>query len=333
MGRLPLLFFAIALAATLQWMRPAAAQILPAQTWPAQPVTMVVPYAAGGPVDLIGRILAARLGEILGQQVIIENIGGAGGMIGAYRVAKAAPDGYQMVLGTSATHAQNQTLYKSPLYDAATAFAPVALVTDSPRVLITRKDLPATTFAEFAAYARAHQASMHYGSAGAGSGTHVCALLLDRAMGTRITHVPYRGAGPAMQDLIGGRLDYICEQISTAVPLIQAHAVNAIMVLGPDRVSVLPDLPAARETGLADFDCSAWTALAFPKGTPGAIVRRLARAASEALDTPSVRERLEAIGVTVVAPDRRSPEYLEKFIVSEIEKWAVPIKASGIRAE
>ncbi len=332
MGRLPLLF-AIVLAATLQSMRPAAAQILPAQTWPAQPVTMVVPYAAGGPVDLIGRILAARLGEILGQQVIIENIGGAGGMIGAFRVAKAAPDGYQVVLATSATHAQNQTLYKSPLYDAATAFAPVALVTDSPRVLITRKDLPATTFAEFAAYARAHQVSMHYGSAGAGSGTHVCALLLDRAMSTRITHVPYRGAGPAMQDLIGGRLDYICEQISTAVPLIQAHAVNAIMVLGPDRVGLLPDLPAARETGLADFDCSAWTALAFPKGTPGAIVRRLARAASEALDTPSVRERLEAIGVTVVAPERRSPEYLEKFIVSEIEKWAVPIKASGIRAE
>jgi tripartite-type tricarboxylate transporter receptor subunit TctC len=265
--------------------------------------------------------------------VIIENIGGAGGMIGAFRVAKAAPDGYQVVLGTSATHAQNQTLYKSPLYDAATAFAPVALVTDSPRVLVTRKDLPATTFAEFAAYARAHQAGMHYGSAGAGSGTHVCALLLDRAMGTRITHVPYRGAGPAMQDLIGGRLDYICEQISTAVPLIQAHTVNAIMVLGPDRVGLLPDLPAARETGLADFDCSAWTALAFPKGTPGAIVRRLARAASEALDTPSVRERLEATGVTVVAPERRSPEYLEKFIVSEIEKWAVPIKASGIRAE
>ena len=327
MRRLPLLF-AIAPAVTLQWMQPVTAQV-----WPSQPVTMVVPFAAGGPVDLIGRILAARLGEILGQQVIIENIGGAGGMIGAFRVAKAAPDGYQVVLGTSATHAQNQTLYKSPLYDAATAFAPVALVTDSPRVLITRKDFPATTFTEFAAYARAHQASMHYGSAGAGSGTHVCALLLDHAMGTRITHVPYRGAGPAMQDLIGGRLDYICEQISTAVPLIEGHAVNAIMVLGPDRVGVLPGLPAARELGLADFDCSAWTALAFPKGTPGAIVRRLARAASEALDTPSVRERLEKIGVTVVAPERRSPEYLEKFIVSEIDKWAGPIKASGIRAE
>jgi tripartite-type tricarboxylate transporter receptor subunit TctC len=320
--------FAIAAAVTLQWMQAAAAQ-----AWPAQPITMVVPFAAGGPVDTIGRILAARLGEILGQQVIVENIGGAGGMIGAYRVAKAAPDGYQVVLGSSATHAQNQTLYKSPLYDAATAFAPVTLVADSPRVLITRKDLPVTTFAEFAAYAKINQASMHYGSAGAGSGTHVCALLLDHALGTKITHVPYRGAGPAMQDLIGGRLDYICEQISTAVPQIQARTVNAIIVLGPDRVSVLPGLAAARESGLADFDCSAWTALAFPKGTPDAIVQRLARAASEALDTPSVRERLETIGVTVVAPERRSSEYLAKFVVSEIEKWAGPIKASGVRAE
>jgi tripartite-type tricarboxylate transporter receptor subunit TctC len=304
-----------------------------AQAWPTQPVTMVVPFAAGGPVDTIGRILAARLGEILGQQVVIENIGGAGGMIGASRVARAAPDGYQVVLATSATHAQAQTLYKNPLYDAATAFAPVALVTDSPRVLITRKDLPAGTLAEFMAYARANQARMQYGSAGAGSGTHICALLLDQAMGTSVTHIPYRGAGPAMQDLIGGRLDYICEQISTAAPQIKAGAVKAIMVLGPDRVPVLPGLASARELGLGDFDCGAWTALAFPKGTPDAIVRRLARAASEALDTPSVRERLESIGVTVVAPERRSPEYLAKYIVSEIEKWAVPIKASGIQAQ
>jgi tripartite-type tricarboxylate transporter receptor subunit TctC len=319
---------AIGVAITLPWV-----EIATAQTWPTQPVTMVVPFAAGGPVDTIGRIVAARLGEILGQQVVIENVGGAGGMIGAFRVAKAAPDGYQVVLGSSATHAQNQALYKNPLYDAATAFAPVSLLTDSPRVLIIRKDLPTGTLAEFMAYAGINQAKMQYGSAGIGSGTHVCALLLDRAMGTRITHIPYRGAGPAMQDLITGRLDYICEQISTAVPQIQAGTVKAIAILGPDRVSVLPGLASARESGLDDFDCSAWTALAFPKGTPDVIVHRLARAASEAVDTPSVRERLESIGVSVVAPSRRSPEYLAKFIVSEIEKWMVPIKASGIQAQ
>jgi tripartite-type tricarboxylate transporter receptor subunit TctC len=182
-------------------------------------------------------------------------------------------------------------------------------------------------------YAKSNQAKMQYGSAGAGSGTHVCALLLDQAMGTRVTHVPYRGAGPAMQDLIGGRLDYVCEQISTAVPQIQAGNVKAIVILGPERVPVLPDVPAARELGLADFDCGAWTALAFPKGTPDPIVRRLARAASEALDTPSVRERFAALGVNVVTPDRRSPEYLAKFIPAEIQKWGDLIRTSGIRAD
>jgi tripartite-type tricarboxylate transporter receptor subunit TctC len=304
-----------------------------AQVWPTQPVTMVVPFAAGGPIDAIGRILAARLSEILGQQVVVEDIGGAGGMIGTARVAKAAPDGSQLVLGTSATLAQNQTLYKNPLYDAATDLTPVALIADSARVLITRKDFPANTLAEFISYAKSNQARMQYGSAGAGSGTHVCALLLDQAMGTTITHVPYRGAGPAMQDLIGGRLDYVCEQISTAAPQIQAGTVKAIVILGPDRVPVLPEVPTARERGLADFDCGAWTALAFPKGTPDPIVRRLARAAAEAVDTPSVRERLSAVGVNIVAPERRSPEYLAKFIVAEIKKWAIVIKASGIQVE
>jgi tripartite-type tricarboxylate transporter receptor subunit TctC len=329
--RIPLLPCTI-LVASLQFVPPAAAQTS-APAWPTQPVTMVVPFAAGGPIDTIGRILAARLSEILGQQVIVEDIGGAGGMIGAARVAKAAPDGNQFVLGTSATHAQNQTLYKNPLYDAAADFAPVALVADSARVLITRKDLPVQTLAEFMAYAKANQAKMQYGSAGAGSGTHVCALLLDQAMGTKITHVPYRGAGPAMQDLIGGRLDYECEQTSTAVPQIQVGNVKPIVILGPERVPVLPDVPSVREQGLADFDCGAWMSFAFPKGTPDPIVRRLARAASEALDTPAVRERFAALGVNAVAPERRSPEYLAKFIPAEIKKWGDLIRASGIRAE
>ncbi len=304
-----------------------------AQDWPTRPVTMVVAYAAGGPVDTIGRIFAARLGDLLGQQVVIENVGGAGGMVGANRVAKAAPDGNLFLFGGLSNLAQNQTLYKAPLYNAATDFAPVGLVTDSPRVLITRKDFPANTLAEFIAHAKANQMKLQYGSAGGGSGSHVCAILLDTVMSTRITHVPYRGAGPAMQDLIGGRLDYMCEQISTAFPQIEAGAVKAIAILGLDRVPVLPSLPTAHEQGLAGFDCSAWSAVVLPKGTPDAIVRRLNRAASETIDTPSVRERLEAVGVTVVAPERRSPEYLARFIPSEVEKWAGPIKASGVTGE
>src|SRR5262245_55955821 len=180
-----------------------------AQDWPSRPMTMVVAYAAGGPVDTIARLFGQRLSEILGQQVVVENTGGAGGMVGASRVAKATPDGYTFLFGGLANLAQNQTLYKQPLYNAATDFTPVGLVTDSPRVLITRKDFPASTLPAFMAHAKSNHEKLQYGSAGGGSGSHVCAILLDGVMGVRITHVPYRGAGPAMQDVIGGRLDYM----------------------------------------------------------------------------------------------------------------------------
>jgi tripartite-type tricarboxylate transporter receptor subunit TctC len=304
-----------------------------AQDWPARPVTLVVPYAAGGPVDTIGRILAARLSEVLGQQVVVENAGGAGGMTGASRVAKAAPDGYTVLLSGSAVLAINQTLYKKPLYNAATDFEQVALFADSARVLIARKDLPANTLPEFVAYAKANQAKMQYGSAGAGSGMHVCAVLLDAAMGTKITHVPYRGAGPAMQDLIGGRIDFMAEQISTALPQIQGDAVKAIATLGLDRAPGLENLPTAQELGLSGLDCSGWASLSLPKGTPDAIVRRLAKASNDAVETSAVRERFKSIGVTIPAAERRTPEYLAKFVPSEIERWAGPIKASGANAD
>jgi tripartite-type tricarboxylate transporter receptor subunit TctC len=304
-----------------------------AQDWPARPVTLVVPYAAGGPVDTVGRILAARLSEVLGQQVVVENAGGAGGMTGASRVAKAAPDGYTVLLSGSAVLAINQTLYKKPLYNAATDFEQVALFADSARVLIARKDLPANTLPEFVAYAKLNQAKMQYGSAGAGSGTHVCAVLLDAAMGTKITHVPYRGAGPAMQDLIGGRIDFIAEQISTALPQIQGDAVKAIATLGLDRAPGLENLPTAQELGLPGLDCGSWASLSLPKGTPDAIVRRLAKASNDAVETPAVRERFKSIGVTIPAAERRTPEYLAKFVPSEIERWAAPIKASGASAD
>ena len=222
-------------------------------------------------------------------------------MTGAARVAKAAPDGYTVLLSGSAVLAINQTLYKRPLYNAVTDFEHVALFSDSARVLITRKDLPANTLPEFVAYAKANQGKMQYGSAGAGSGIHVCSVLLDVAMGTKITHVPYRGAGPAMQDLIGGRIDFIAEQISTALPQIQGNAVKAIATLGLDRAPGLENLPTAQEMGLTGLDCGSWGSLSFPKGTPDAIVRRLAKASNEAVETPAVRERFKSIGVTIPA--------------------------------
>src|SRR5574337_661196 len=185
-----------------------------ADDFPSRTLTMVIPFAAGGPTDVLGRILAQRMGEVLGRSVIVENVGGAGGMTGSKRVAEAKPDGYTMVLGTVGTHAQSQTLYKKPLYNAAADFTPVALIADVPIALLVRKDLPVKDFKEFIAYAKANQAKMQFGSAGAGSATHLGCVVLNTAMGTNITHVPYKGTGPAMQDLIGGRIDFLCEIIS-----------------------------------------------------------------------------------------------------------------------
>jgi tripartite-type tricarboxylate transporter receptor subunit TctC len=300
-----------------------------AEDWPVRPVTFVVPYAAGGPNDAQARILAARLGELLHQQIVIENVGGAGGMTGANRVAKAAPDGYTLLLAGLAVFGQIPTLYKKPPYNPVTDFEPVALIADSARILITRKDLPAGTLPEFIAYAKSNQSHMQYASAGPGSGSHVCAILLDQLIGTHIAHVPYRGTGPAMQDLLAGRIDFTCEQISTAYPMIQSGQVKAIATLAASRQAILANVPTAQEQGV-DLDCSVWIGLAFPKDTPKAIVDRLAEVANEAVETPAMRERYEKFGIAIVPPERRTPKYFASFIPAEIKKWAAPIKASGV---
>jgi tripartite-type tricarboxylate transporter receptor subunit TctC len=303
-----------------------------AQQYPARPVTMVIPFAAGGPTDVLGRVMAQRMSEILGQQVVVENVTGAGGMTGSKRVATAQPDGYQFVLGTVGTHAQGQSLYKNPAYNAATDFAPVALVAEVPIALIARKDLPVKDFKEFVAYAKANQGKMQFGSAGAGSATHLGCVLINSALGTNITHVPYRGTGPAMQDLQGGRIDFLCEIISTAKPQVDAGAVKGLAIMTKERSPVLPDLPTAAEQG-TDLEAYTWNAIFLPKGTPEPIVKKLQEAAVQAMDTPAVKERLQGLGANIVAPDRRSPDYLDKFVKSEIDKWAAPIKASGVTVE
>ena len=303
-----------------------------AQIFPDRTLTMVIPFAAGGPTDVLGRVMAQRMGEILGQTIIVENIGGAGGMNGGKKVADSKPDGYTMLLGTVGTQAQGQTLYKHPLYNALTDFTPVALIADVPIVLIVRKDLPVNNFKDFVTYAKANASKMQFGSAGAGSATHLGCVVLNTAMGTDIVHVPYKGTGPAMQDLIGGRIDYLCEIISTAKPQIDGGRVKALAIMTKERSPVEPNLPTTLEQGL-DVQAYTWNAIYLPKGAPADVVKKLNEAAIAAMTTPAVRDRLESIGAMVVAPDRRSPEYLGKFTADEIKKWEAPIKSSGVSVE
>ena len=304
-----------------------------AQEWPTRPVTMVVPFAAGGPTDVVGRIFAGRVSELLGKQIIVENVVGAGGMTGSYRVAKAAPDGYQFGIGNVGTHAQNQSLYKNPLYNAATDFAHVGLVFEAPIVLVTRMDFPANNLQDFIAYTKANQAKVQFGSAGAGSATHLACALLNAAIGVKITHVPYRGAGPAMQDLVAGRVDYECHGTEIALQQIENKTIKAIAVLSANRSPTLPELRTVQEQGLMGFDATVWSGFFLPKGAPAAIMQKLHDATVTAMDTPAVQDRLKVLGAMVVVPERRSSEYLERFVEKEIERWAGTIKAAGISAD
>ncbi|MGO8921680.1 MAG: Bug family tripartite tricarboxylate transporter substrate binding protein [Xanthobacteraceae bacterium] len=316
-------------AATLAFSAPANAQ-----KFPTRPITMVIPFAAGGPTDVLGRVIAGRMSEVLGQQVVVENITGAGGMTGSARVANAAPDGYQFVLATVGSAAQGQTLYKHPLYSTVTDFTPVILIANIPLVLITRKDLPVSNFKEFVTYAKENQASMQFGSAGAGSATHLGCVLMNYLIGLNITHVPYRGTGPAMQDLQGGRIDYLCDVMTTAKPQIDGGAVKGLAIFDTKRSPALPNVPTAIEQGSPpDLVAYTWNAIFLPKGAPEPIVKTLHDAALSAMHTPAVRERLTDLGAEIVPDDEATPQYLGEYVKSEITKWAVPIKASGVTVE
>jgi len=304
-----------------------------AQDWPARPVTMVVPFAAGGVYDTLGRVYAAGLSEILGRQVIVENVPGAGGMTGAARVAKAPPDGYQFLFGGESPNAQSPLLHKEPPYDTMTDFAPVALVAEQPLVLTVSNALPGSSLADFIAYAKANQAKMQYGSPGTGSGSHLACALLNVAIGVETTHVPYRGLGPAMQDLIAGRIDYACPTITTSIAQIEGRQVGARAVLGRERSPRLPNVPTAQEQGVKDFETYSWNGLFLPKATPAAIVAKLNAAAGAAMDTAVVQQRLSELGATAPSKERRSPQYLQTFMVAEIAKWSAATKAAGLTAE
>ena len=304
-----------------------------ADNWPSRPITMIVPFAAGGGVDLSARIQAQRMGELLGQPIVVENVGAAAGMAGSARVAKADPDGYTMLIGNSGTHAYSQSLYKTPLYNSLTDFTPVGLASESPRILIARKDLPAQNLQEFIAYVKANQSRMQFGSAGIGSGTHLPCVLLNTAMGVDVTHVPYRGEAPVQQDLIGGRIDYMCSTIQTGAALAKEGTVKGIAVMSAHRVKIIPDLPTTGEQGLPGVEASVWNAFFLPPGTPRPIVDKLNKAMSDTLDDPAVRGRLEDLGLEIAAPERRTPEYLTKFLADEVARWGKVVHDANLRIE
>jgi tripartite-type tricarboxylate transporter receptor subunit TctC len=304
-----------------------------AQSWPQRPVTMVVPFAAGSSSDTAGRVLAVGLSEALGQQVIIENVSGGGGMTGTARVAKAAPDGYQFVFASVDSMAIVPTMHKRPLYNSVSDFTAAGLVVDQPIVLITRKDLPVSNLQEFVAYSKANHGKMQFGSSGVGSGSHFSCAKLNKAIGIEPTHVPYRGSGLAMQDLIGGRIDYFCALGAAAMGPLEAGNAKAMALLTSERSPLFPKLQTSKEQGIPGVDSYFWTAFFFPKDTPGAVVQKLYDATNHTLNSPTTVERLKKAGVSPIAPQLRTPAYLTTFIGTEVNNWAAMIKASGVTIE
>src|SRR6478735_8674898 len=304
---------ALAAAATLG----ALTTTVSAQDWPTRPITLIVPFAAGGGVDASARLQALAIGEALGQTIVVENVGAAAGTIGSGRVAKAAPDGYTMLIGNSGTQVYSQALYKRRPYDSVADFEPVALVTESPRILIARKDLPVNNLRELVAYMKANQDKMQYSSAGVGSGTHLPCALLNHTLGVNITMVPYRGEGPALQDVIADRIDYMCTTIQSGAVQARQSTVKGIAVMAPQRAAIVPNVPTTGEQGLKGVEATVWNGFFFPKGTPQPVVAKMHGAIEGALARPDIRQKMESLGLEILPPDKRTPAYQAQFLKTD----------------
>lgn len=304
--------------------------IAAAEQWPSRYITAIVPFGPGNSVDIVGRLVVARMSELLGQQIIVENIGGAGGSIGTVRAARAAPDGYTIVIGGADTFAQNQSLFEKPPYNPAADFVPIALAVELPLVLVGRNGLPPNNLQELIPYMKANQDKMQFGSSGIGGATHLACAQVMRAVGVTLAHVPYRSAAAGIQDMIAGNLDLYCPVAAGALPFIEAKAIKFFGVLTDQRSPLLPNLPTAAEQGLPGIQGNYWIGIFAPAGTPEPIAAKLTQAALSALETPVVEARLREVGASIVAPERRTPAYLNKYVPEEIASWARIIKDSGV---
>ena len=305
---------------------PAAAQ------YPDKPITIVVPFAAGGPTDVVARLLGDHMSRTLGQTIIVENVGGAGGTIGMTRAAQANPDGYTIAVGNTGTQSAAPALYPNLKYDPAKSFAQIGITNFTPQAIVAKKSTQASGLKEFIDYLKANSEKLTYGHAGVGSIAHVSGLLFNAQFGLKPTLVPYRGTGPALQALVAGQLDYMIDQSLNVIPQVKAGTIKVYAIAAPERLSSLPDAPTTSEAGV-DFVFRAWNAMVAPKGTPKEIVGRLADALSKALDDPNVQARYNELGSSVPTANERGPAGLQKLVETEIARITPVIKAAGVTAD
>jgi len=321
------LLASLAAAAILAWICPVSAQ-----NYPSHSITMIVPFAAGGPTDTIARIVAERMGKALGQTVVVENVTGAAGSIGVGRVARAAPDGYTLSIGHWSTHVVNGAVYELS-YDLLKDFEPVAMIATNPQLIVTKTTVPASSLTELIAWVKANQEKMSVGTAGVGSASHVGGIYFQNIIGAKLLFVPYRGTAPAMQDLIAGRTDLMLDQAANSLPWVRSGKIRAYAVTAKTRMVAAPDIPTVDEAGLPGLYISVWHAIWVPKGTPKDIVAKLNASVVETLADPMVRQRLTDLGQEIPPREQQTPEALGAYHEAEIAKWWPLIKAAGIKAE
>jgi tripartite-type tricarboxylate transporter receptor subunit TctC len=318
-----------ALAATLCLALPG----VPRAAWPERPITMIVPFAAGGPTDVVARIVAEHMSRTLGQQVIVENVAGAGGTTGSLRAAQAAPDGYTIEMGHMGTHGAAPGAYPDLKYDPAKDFEPIGLAAGTPIVIVARKDLAPKDLKEFVAYLKKESEKLNEAHAGTGSVSFTTCTLFNSITGAKPTRIAYRGTGPALNDLVAGQVDYMCDQIVNLVPQIQAGTIKAYAVALPERSPAMPNVPTTKEAGLPEFEVTAWNALFAPKGTPKDIVQKLNGALVKALEDQTTRKRLLDLGADLSNKAATSPEGLRKLVESEVPRWKKVLATAGTSKE
>ena len=303
-----------------------------AQAYPARPVTMIVPFAAGGPTDIVARIVTDHMSKTLGQQIVVENVGGAGGTVGIARASQAQPDGYTIAMGHMGTHGAAPALYPNLKYDPAKSFEPIGLAAGTPILIVVKKDFPANDLKGFVEQVKTNGAKLNEANAGVGSVSHTTCTLLQHLTQGKFTRVAYRGTGPALNDLVSGQVDFSCDQIVNLVPQIQAGNIKALAIATPERSPSLPNVPTTKEAGLPDYQVSAWNAIFAPKGTPPEVVKALAAALDKALDDENVKKRLSDLGGTIPDKQGRTPAALQQLVESEVARWTPILKAAGVVA-